>query len=111
MELVWMFFRAQLNWVQKFHGTIVLRYFCHLPCMSYNQQPAVCHDFCSRISTTAIHFSTSGVKHLRDAMVLMELPTGANQRKTDTARDNVIALMGKAHAIRCPGNQKEKSLT
>ena len=35
-------------------------------------------------------------------MVLMELPVGAKEEKRAVATDNVINLMTKAHAIRCP---------
>ncbi len=46
---------------------------------------------------------TSGVKKLSDAMVLMELPVGANEVKKAVALRNVTNLMGKAQSIRCPG--------
>ncbi len=47
--------------------------------------------------------STSGVKKLADAMVLMELPVRANEDKRSKAVDNIVNLMEKAHSIRCPG--------
>ncbi len=46
---------------------------------------------------------SSGVKKLKDAMVLMELPSGANDLKRENAIANVATLMTRAHAIRCPG--------
>ena len=33
----------------------------------------------------------------------MELPVGAKEEKRAVATENVINLMTKAHAIRCPG--------
>ena len=51
---------------------------------------------------------SSGVKKLKDAMVLMELPSGANNLKRETAMANVASLMTKAHAIRCPGSSPLK---
>eukprot|EP00095_Tigriopus_kingsejongensis_P004136 maker-scaffold4015_size6909-snap-gene-0.5 protein:Tk04136 transcript:maker-scaffold4015_size6909-snap-gene-0.5-mRNA-1 annotation:"inositol monophosphatase" len=46
---------------------------------------------------------TSGIQDLSKAMVLMELPTGANDEKRQVALHNVSTFMEKAHAIRCPG--------
>jgi myo-inositol-1(or 4)-monophosphatase len=50
---------------------------------------------------TRLH--TTGVQSLREAMVLMELPSGANEEKRSTAIENVTNLMKLAEAIRCPG--------
>lgn len=47
--------------------------------------------------------SVSGVNKLRDAMVLFELPAGANAVKKSVAKSNVAAMLDRAHAIRCPG--------
>jgi myo-inositol-1(or 4)-monophosphatase len=49
---------------------------------------------------------TSGIKKLKDAMVLMELPSGAKDTKKNTALTNVTTFMDEAHAIRCPGTLK-----
>eukprot|EP01063_Lacrimia_lanifica_P024136 TRINITY_DN3209_c0_g1_i1.p2 TRINITY_DN3209_c0_g1~~TRINITY_DN3209_c0_g1_i1.p2 ORF type:complete len:304 (+),score=88.94 TRINITY_DN3209_c0_g1_i1:188-1099(+) len=46
---------------------------------------------------------TSGVTALKDAMVLMEVPTRANGTKTNTALGNMTMLLANAHAVRCPG--------
>ena len=46
---------------------------------------------------------TSGIKALKDAMVLMEIPTGANETKKSTALSNMEMFMTHAHAVRCPG--------
>lgn len=46
---------------------------------------------------------TSGIKALKDAMVLMEMPTGANETKKSTALFNMEMFMDQAHAVRCPG--------
>ena len=46
---------------------------------------------------------TSGAKTLKEAMVLMELPVGANEAKRTAATENVVNLMTKVHSIRCPG--------
>lgn len=46
---------------------------------------------------------TSGVQNLGKAMILLELPVGANEEKKTVAKENVVSLMEKAHAIRCPG--------
>ena len=47
---------------------------------------------------------TSGIKKLKDAMVLLEMPTGANPLKKEIALENMSTLMDSAHAVRCPGN-------
>ena len=52
---------------------------------------------------------TSGIKALKDAMVLMEMPTGANQTKKTTALFNIEMFMDQAHAVRCPGTLKHFS--
>ena len=52
---------------------------------------------------------TSGIKALKDAMVLMEMPTGANQTKKSTALFNMEMFMDQAHAVRCPGKLKHFS--
>ena len=49
---------------------------------------------------------TSGIKALKDAMVLMEMPTGANETKKNTALFNMEMFMSQAHAVRCPGKPK-----
>ncbi len=46
---------------------------------------------------------SSGITKLRDAMILMELPSGANDTKKNTALANITMLMAEAHAVRCPG--------
>lgn len=46
---------------------------------------------------------TSGVKQVKEAMVLVELPAGAGQEKRSVALNNVDLLMQSAHSIRCPG--------
>ena len=45
----------------------------------------------------------SGVKELSKAMVIMELPAGANKEKQSVALDNLRQVMERAHAVRCPG--------
>jgi fructose-1,6-bisphosphatase/inositol monophosphatase family enzyme len=47
--------------------------------------------------------AVSGVRKMCDAMMLMELPAGANDKKKDVAKANIATLLDKAHAIRCPG--------
>ena len=49
----------------------------------------------------------SGVKHLDDAMVLMEIPCGSKSEKKQAMLANVNALMDKAHAVRCPGESEQ----
>ena len=46
---------------------------------------------------------TSGVKNINKAMMIMELPVGANQDKTSVAMANLGHMMSKAHAVRAPG--------
>ena len=46
---------------------------------------------------------TSSVKRLNDALVIMELSAGGNERKRNSCLANVAMLSDKAHAIRCPG--------
>lgn len=46
---------------------------------------------------------TSGVKDIGKAMMIMELPAGANKEKKDIAMENLKYMMDNAHAIRCPG--------
>ena len=45
----------------------------------------------------------SGVKNISKAMMIMELPVGANKDKTSVAMTNLGHMMGKAHAVRAPG--------
>jgi len=45
----------------------------------------------------------SGCKQMKKAMVIMEIPTGASQEKTQIAQANLALLMQNAHAIRAPG--------
>ena len=37
------------------------------------------------------------------AMVIMELPVGANKEKKTTALENLSQMMDRAHAVRAPG--------
>ena len=46
---------------------------------------------------------TSGIRKLREALVLMELSCGGNTTKRNVCLANVAMLSEKAHAIRCPG--------
>lgn len=46
---------------------------------------------------------SSGIKRIKDAMVLLEMPTGANSDKKEVALSNMSMLMDSAHAVRCPG--------
>ena len=46
---------------------------------------------------------SSAVKKLRDALVVMELSIGSNERKRNVALANVAMLGEKAHSVRCPG--------
>ena len=52
-----------------------------------------------------MNFNTllQGVDQLKDAMVLFELPAGANDVKKRVAKANVASMLDRAHAIRCPG--------
>ena len=43
------------------------------------------------------------MKDIGKAMMIMELPAGANQDKKDIAMENLKYMMDNAHAIRCPG--------
>ena len=45
----------------------------------------------------------SSVKSLKKAMMIMELPVGANEDKKNVALSNLTNLMDKAHAVRAPG--------
>ena len=45
----------------------------------------------------------SGVKDISKAMMIMELPVGANQEKKSVAMANLSHMMDTAHAVRCPG--------
>ena len=45
----------------------------------------------------------SAVKNIQKAMMIMELPVGANQDKTSVAMTNLGHMMSKAHAVRAPG--------
>ena len=46
---------------------------------------------------------TSSVKSLKKAMMIMELPVGANEDKKNVALSNLTNMMDKAHAVRAPG--------
>ena len=46
---------------------------------------------------------TSGAKRLKEAMIIMELPAGANDTKRGVAVNNVTNLLTKVHSLRCPG--------
>ena len=43
---------------------------------------------------------TSGIKKIKDAMVLLEMPTGANLKKKEVALTNMTLFMDQAHAVR-----------
>ena len=45
----------------------------------------------------------SGVKDISKAMMIMELPVGANKEKQSVALANLGQVMERAHAVRCPG--------
>ncbi len=45
----------------------------------------------------------SKVKEMGKAMMIMELPVGANQDKKDIAIANLKYIMDHAHSVRCPG--------
>ena len=51
--------------------------------------------------STPIHCSS--VKTLKKALMIMELPVGANQEKKAVALENLTNMMDKAHAVRAPG--------
>ena len=46
----------------------------------------------------------SGVKDISKALMVMELPVGANPEKKAVAMANLSNIMDQAHAVRCPGN-------
>ena len=46
---------------------------------------------------------TSGVKKLKEALVIMEISVGGNERKKNCCLANIAMLSEKAHAVRCPG--------
>ena len=46
---------------------------------------------------------SSGVKDIGKAMMIMELPVGANDEKKKVAIANLTHMMDKAHAVRAPG--------
>ena len=60
-------------------------------------------NFISLLNLGIIKQYFQGVNKLRDAMVLFELPAGANAVKKSVAKSNVAAMLDRAHAIRCPG--------
>ena len=45
----------------------------------------------------------SSVKKLGEALVIMEISVGGNERKKNVCLSNLAMLSEKAHAIRCPG--------
>jgi len=45
----------------------------------------------------------SGVKDISKALMVMELPVGANKEKKSVAQANLDIMMDRAHAVRCPG--------
>ena len=45
----------------------------------------------------------SGVTEVSKAMVIMELPAGANKEKQSVALANLSQVLERAHAVRCPG--------
>ena len=47
--------------------------------------------------------STSGIKKIKDAMILLEMPTGGNLKKKEVALNNMSMFMDQGHAVRCPG--------
>jgi len=51
--------------------------------------------------STPIHCSS--VKTLKKALMIMELPVGANQDKKNVALANLTNIMDKAHGVRAPG--------
>ena len=56
----------------------------------------------ARLNGSKVH-KTGGVKNISKAMMIMELPMGANKDKTSVAMANLGHMMGKAHAVRAPG--------
>merc|ERR1712088_1270510 len=47
--------------------------------------------------------TTSGVEDISKAMMIMELPVGANQEKKSVAMANLSHMLDTAHAVRAPG--------
>ena len=45
----------------------------------------------------------SGVQDISKAMMIMELPVGANKAKKEVALANLTEMMDKAHSVRAPG--------
>ena len=48
-------------------------------------------------------FRVSGVKNMNKAMMIMELPVGANNDKKSVALSNLTQMMDSGHAVRAPG--------
>ena len=48
-------------------------------------------------------YPCSKVTDTSKAMLIMELPAGANKEKKDIALQNLEHILEKAHAVRCPG--------
>ena len=46
---------------------------------------------------------TSNRKSIKESMILLEMPTGANETKKGVALANMTMFMEQAHAVRCPG--------
>jgi myo-inositol-1(or 4)-monophosphatase len=46
---------------------------------------------------------TCSVKKLSEALVIMEISVGGNERKKNSCLANLAMLSEKAHAVRCPG--------
>ena len=46
---------------------------------------------------------TSSVKKLSEALVIVEISVGGNERKKNSCLANLAMLSEKAHAVRCPG--------
>ena len=46
---------------------------------------------------------TSGVTDIGKAMMIMELPVGANEEKKKVALANLNHMMANSHAVRAPG--------
>jgi len=46
---------------------------------------------------------TSNRKTIKESMILLEMPTGANDTKKGVALSNMTMFMEQAHAVRCPG--------
>ena len=45
----------------------------------------------------------SGVKDIKKAMMIMELPVGANAEKKSVGLSNLTEMMSRAHSVRAPG--------